>query len=224
MTTYPIPFGTIGPPWWNDRPVAIVGAGPSLRDFRYDRLRGPWHVVAVNQSIWPLRDIAHAAISIDIPWIRGQAAEAVKLGVPIYVAGPEHHQCPFVEDVTYLRRSRTTGFSERDDTIEMGGTSGYAALNFAFLKRAKSVVLFGFDYSTRRGDHADDTLYAWHPPGHNARYWPRWAQNFREVIPQITKAGMQVLNASPESTIDAFPKCSVDGGLAALATQATFAA
>jgi hypothetical protein len=209
-------FSAVGEPYWGDRPVAIVGAGPSLHQFEFSRLRGPWRVIAVNQKVWDL-PWADACISIDIPWIRDQAARVVAtMTMPVYVAGPEYHQCPHVPGMNYLKRSRTFGFSDAADTVEMGGTSGYAALNFAYLKRAKFVVLFGFDYSAARGDHDKPEQYPWHPVGHNARYWPRWATNFAEALPQIERAGMKVLNASPESTISAFGRCTIEQGLAAL--------
>jgi hypothetical protein len=208
-------FSRVGEPYWSDKPVAIVGAGPSLRGFYFQRLRGPWYVVAVNQKVWDL-PWADACISIDIPWIKDQAQRVVATGVPLYVAGPEHHQCPHVPGCHYLKRSRTVAFAEEADTLEMGGTSGYAALNFVYHKRPKVMVLFGYDYSASAGDHDKPEQYPWHPEGHNARYWPRWARNFTEPLPQIERAGITILNASPDSTISAFRRCTIEQGLAAL--------
>ena len=48
-------YGKINKPFWDDKPVAVIGGGPSLLDLNYEELRGA-HVLAVRTSIF------------DIPW------------------------------------------------------------------------------------------------------------------------------------------------------------
>ena len=47
-----INFGTIGPRNWNTKPVAIIGGGPSLKDFDFTRLKDRFTVLAVNASMF----------------------------------------------------------------------------------------------------------------------------------------------------------------------------
>lgn len=212
-----IPYGNVGEPW-TDRPVALVGSGPSLRGFDYEQLRSPlWRVIAVNQAVWNV-PWADACVSIDIEWIRDHAPKVIAElpAVAVFLGPPDRPHPITIPGATHLRRRRTHGFSDDPGAIEMGGTSGYAALNFAYLKRVHFAALFGFDYSTKRGDHADDSLYPWHPKGHNGRYWERWAMNFNEAFDQISRAGMSVFNASHESSIPTFPLGTVAEGVTAL--------
>ena len=40
-------YGKIKQPFWDDKPVAVVGGGPSLSDFDFEQLRGA-HVLAIK--------------------------------------------------------------------------------------------------------------------------------------------------------------------------------
>lgn len=204
--------GTVGLPDWGDRPVALVGAGPSLTGFDFERLRGPWRVVAINQK-WLDLPWADAVVSVDLKWITDIAPDVVRAGLPVYLAGPDNDRYQGVPGAVELKRRRSTALSDNPGALEMGCTSGYAGLNFVYLKRPPLVVLFGYDYTSGKLDHDKPDQYPWHPDGHNARYWPRWATEFTSAVPQLITAGMRVINASPRSSITCFPRCTVDDGV-----------
>jgi hypothetical protein len=207
-------FGRVGEPWWNDRPVAIVGTGPSLKSFDFGRLRGPWHVLAVKQAYHDL-PFADTCFGLDLPWMAHHAVELADLALrmPLILAVPsDHAQC--ITGALYVRREvKCEGLSDDLDWIEAGQNSGYGAVNLAYLKRAKRIVLFGYDYG---GEHYCEERYVTRPKDHNARYMPGWAANFRWMVKQLAAAGVDVVNASPLSRIDAFTKCTIDEGLARL--------
>lgn len=211
------PFAPVGPPYWDERPVAIVGAGPSLTGFDFERLRGPWHILAIKQKYLDL-PFADAVFGLDMLWLTTQSAAVVASGVPAYFAAaedpPPNHprRPPVVPGAHYLRRQRDGDLlSVTPDTINHCGTSGFGGLNLAVLKRAKTIVLFGYDYNAKGHDRPEQ--YPWSPPGHNARYWPRWAQAYDRIVPQLTKLGVVVYNACPNSVVRAFPKVSIEEGL-----------
>lgn len=212
-------FGAIGPPWWDDRPVILVGTGPSLAAFDFERLRGLGRVVAIKESIWDL-PFAEACVGLDLPWMRRQAdrlADVAKT-IPLYLGVPKHelpHKHVVIPGAIYLDRRRVGNeLSDDPEVIEFGGTSGFGAFNVAYLKRARSIYLFGFDFTTAGGGHYCQSRYGHHPDPHfNQRYWPRWGSNFRSALPQLARAGVTVINASPISTVDAFPKCGIDEAL-----------
>lgn len=211
------PFAPVGPPYWDDRPVAIVGAGPSLTGFDFARLHGPWHVLAIKQKYLDL-PFADAVFGMDMLWITTQSAAVVASGVPAYFALPTDHppthprQPPIIKGAHYLKRQREGDLlSTVPDTVNHCGTSGFGGLNFSVLKRGRINVLFGFDYNTKGHDRPEQ--YPWSPPGHNARYWPRWAQTYSRVVSQLKALDITVYNASPNSTVTAFPKVSIEEGL-----------
>jgi hypothetical protein len=129
----------------------------------------------------------------------------VYLSVPV---GMREDQYTIVPNAIYLDRIRVTNtLSTNPKKIESGGNSGFGAVNLAFLKKAKTIYLFGFDYSPSGGHYCPDRYNQ--PVNHNARYWPRWGDNFINIKDQIAVAGVTIINASPESTVKAFPKVSI---------------
>lgn len=211
------PFAPIGPPYWDDRPVAIVGAGPSLKGFDFNRLRGPWHVLAIKQKYLDL-PFACAIFGLDLNWIRNYGVQVVASGIPTYFALPEEEDLPErltppeVPGALYLKRQRKGDlFSTALDTVNHCGNSGFGGHNLAVLKRAKHIVLFGFDYSTDGHDKPEQ--YPWSPPGHNARYWPQWAISYGKVADQLKSLGVITVNASVNSQMHAFPKVNLDDGI-----------
>jgi len=90
--------------------------------------------------------------------------------------------------------------------VHVCGTSGYAALNVAFLKRATHIALLGFD------------MYGgyWHR-AYNHLGGPRisemsdvWSAAFEPAARQLENAGVIVTNYSPDSRITAFPKATLE--------------
>jgi hypothetical protein len=214
-------FSSVGAPWWYDRPAIIVGAGPSLKGFDFNKLKGLGYIVAVNGAMFDL-PFADAWITIDPTFIKSHVDFLGSAGPPLYLpvpapetsVAPDGKFAPIVERAIYLKRIRREDkLSTALDTIECGGTSGFAALNLAYLKRARDIVLFGFDYTLAKGSHYNDEHYPWWKPGHHNSYWPGWAKGFRPVADQLAAEQIYVANASPDSAIDAFDKITHEQAL-----------
>lgn len=97
--------------------------------------------------------------------------------------------------------------------IHQGANSGYQSLNLAMLLGATRIILLGFDMravNDKKHFHPD------HPPGMNNPYdglFKTWNQNFRSTLPDLKKAGVTVINATPDSALDAFPRMSLEEAL-----------
>jgi hypothetical protein len=206
------PLGRVEGPWWDDKPLAIVGTGPSLKGFDFSRLDLPGvRVLAVKEAVWDL-PFADCVFGLDRPWINRQAERLNALTMEkVFSVEEEYRPCAIVEGATYILRTRHPGLSEDPAQIQSGGNSGFGAFNLAYLKRARRIALFGFDY--RDGHYCEDR-YHWYAPGQNARYWTNWGGNFTACLPQLARAGIDIINASPTSTVRAFPKCTIDEGVA----------
>ena len=214
-----VEYGAVTEPWWSDKPLAIVGTGPSLKGFDFAALNDPrWRVLAVKQAVWDL-PFADACFGLDIPWMRRERERLIELAarIPLYLAVPDEEPGkydPIPHAINLIRTRVCDVMSEKPTHIESGGNSGFGAVNLALLKRARRVVLFGYDYYA--GHYCEDR-YAHNAPGHNARYWPRWGENFIRCADQLKGCGMTVINASPRSTVDAFPKVTIAEGMRLLA-------
>lgn len=209
-----IPYGSVTLRW-DDKPVILVGTGPSLKDFDLSKLRGYGYVLAVKEAIWDL-PFADACFGLDMPWMRrqGDRLEEVARRIPVYLAVPDQEQPPisrYTPSAIYLKRLRTSeGFSDDPGAVESGGNSGFGAANVAYLAKARDIVLLGYDY---KGEPYCPERYTHHPRGHNARYLPKWGENFRAVAPVLKRKGVRVVNASKWSTVDAFDKIELGDAL-----------
>jgi hypothetical protein len=209
----PPDFGAITAPWWKDRTVYLIGGGPSLSGFALKRLCGLGHCIGINHSMFAIP--VAAGISIDQQLIKKRHQELAEFAqtTQLYLA-PGDHFCKTVIPVAgaiYLHSEFVPGLSTSCDLLHTGGTSGYAALNLAVLKRARKIVLLGYDYGVIDGRHHYHDDHFWHEPGH--QNWSDWAKRFDVVSTQCSELGIKIVNASRRSAIECFPKMSIEDAL-----------
>ena len=88
--------------------------------------------------------------------------------------------------------------------IHQGSNSGYQAINFAVLRGAARILLLGYDM--RLGEGGKRHWFGDHPGGLNkASAYGQWIPLFRSMIPHLEAAGVEVLNCTPGSALEAFP-------------------
>lgn len=98
-------------------------------------------------------------------------------------------------------------------TVGWGGNSGFQALNLAWQFGPSRIVLVGFDMRIDAGLH----WHGPHPTGMNnpsLRRCERWRRALDAVAPVLEASGVEVLNASPISTLTAYPTCSLEEAIA----------
>jgi hypothetical protein len=218
-------YARVGPPWWDTKPTAIVGNGPSLRGFDLERLRGDFHVLAVKGAMFNI-PWADAGFGLDNPRYVEWANMLHTIRYPIYWAtnklkflGPGPH----APNTHFLRRIDISNLSDEPNAICSGGSSGFGAMNLAWLKRSRWMLLLGFDYDPEKG-HADERAYLSTRSQCNAA-WYTWAKNFSGMKRDIdVQGGATIINASPKSRIAAFPKMDIEAALAQIKQQARAAA
>lgn len=94
-------------------------------------------------------------------------------------------------------------------TVGDGGNSGFQALNLAVQFGASRIVLVGYDMRLDRGLH----WHGPHPKGMNnpsEAHLPRWRRALNGAAQDLLDMGVEVLNASPASTLTAFPKVTLE--------------
>lgn len=103
------------------------------------------------------------------------------------------------------------GFSFGGDQIHYGMNSGFQAVNLALLLGANPLVLIGFDMRVTDKRH----FFGDHPPGlRNTSKYVNFINCFRQAAKRLPEA-VEILNATPNSALDCFPKVSLDVALAA---------
>jgi len=186
-------------PWWDDSPLWIIGGGPSLKTFDLSLIHG--RVLSVNGHALPVAACQsggrclESLFSLDHRWIRRNRDFIAGFEGEKFIALPLETwpDCGGIPGVTYLQWGHRDGWSEDPGIVNTGGNGGYAALNLAYLKRAKQVNLVGFDMAGG---------------GEYKSQYPYWAKAFNTVLPQAKAAGVEVVNWSRESAIVAFPQAA----------------
>lgn len=197
-------FGKVHAPWWDDRPVFVIGGGPSLAGYDLSDLRRRGWVLGINRAadIVPV----DATFSVDYTLIR-EFHDRLRMWADrheVYVAVSPDYNEPIIPGVTYLERREGKGLSDDPAAVINGLNSGYGGVNLAILKRAREIYLLGFDL-TPLG--AEDATH-WHGgyPWQARRseiYYQRWADRFSEMLLHIP-AGVEIINANHRSAITAF--------------------
>jgi hypothetical protein len=97
------------------------------------------------------------------------------------------------------------GLSEDRRIAHTGGCSGAAALNIAYHLRPRRIALVGFDYDGSGCHWYEDDVSVT-----NSRdTWARWARYFDTTVAQMNRAGIEVVNLSPQSRIHAFRRLAI---------------
>jgi hypothetical protein len=224
---------------WAGGTAVIIAGGPSLTleqvaAVRVAREADRVRVIAVNDAyLWaPWADVLYAS---DSSWWRDHArgipkpmlklsAEAVRQRFDAFPG----ERCGIqdsgsgIEDtrVHLIRNARTNpqgdgihadGLSLAPDALLTGRNSGWQALNLSVLAGASTVILLGFD-----GQAAKDGRSHWsgghREPTPEAAY-AAYRQSFSAAENALKAAGIRVVNCSPGSAIDAFPKMPIDQAL-----------
>lgn len=113
--------------------------------------------------------------------------------------------------VTLVRNCDRLLFN-RFGEIGWGGNGGFHALNLALQFGARRVVLVGYDMRVDFGVH----WHGKHPKGMNnpsAVNTARWRQVLDAQALLLRRLGVSVINASPVSALEAYPKMTLEAAL-----------
>jgi hypothetical protein len=192
-------------PWywqrWQGETVAILASGPSMcaEDAAAVEAAGV-KAIAVN-STWQAAPWANVHYSSDADWwqhnlpaMRKACAGEFFTGHNGFIA-PDVRQCPY--------RKGAMGLWKKPGAISWGGNSGHCAIGLAYQFGARRIILLGFD---QQGEH-------WHsehpaeirkPPN-----WPMWAERFSLLARDLAAVGVEVVNASRETSLECFRRISL---------------
>ena len=208
-------YGKVAKPFWDDRPVAVIGSGPSIKDIDLEKLRGA-HVLAVKGMIFDV-PWADAGFGIDAARYYDWLDKLANVQARIYWAMPQADLAAIEappKNVTLLKRDNSNGFAD-PGVISGGGSVGWAAMQICIHKQAKSIVLFGFDYCAPDIQSTRDQ-YAMRRHEQEVRSWEIQAQQFALYAPFFSRNGITVANACPSSNIRCFQRVEPRDGIAML--------
>jgi len=210
---------------WAGDTAFIIGGGPSLRGFPVDRLRGRGRVIVINRMVLPAEewpgvpwaDVLHFADCSF--WVRfrdqilpiWQDGRITTLCNGFMLENGEVKRAEIYPGDGLLRLARAPrlGLSSDPRRLSHGSSSGYSAINLAYLFGATRIVLLGFDLKFD-GDRTHTH------EGYGVRQATLQHQlsvhagAFPFLVEPLGFRGVQVLNASPDSALECWPKIPRD--------------
>lgn len=180
----------------------ICAAGPSMArvDLQLLKRFRSWNVMVVNCSFRLLPD-AEVLYAGDLQWWERYGEEAAAFQGEKWTRD-EHAALRY--RLRRVVRKNGPGLCRERGCVNSGGNSGYQAVNLAYHFGARRMVLLGFDMHRREGGH-------WHGEhvrmlSAPAQHIEVWKREFDAIAFDLRVEGVQVVNATPGSALECFPK------------------
>lgn len=191
------------PRLWPGQTIAVLATGPSMSQEVADKvLAAEVPAIAVNDA-FRLAPWAAILFSSDLEWWRVKW-DQVKDFRGVRVCSQPGRPMAGVERI---RISADWGFDPDPSAVRFGGNSGYQAVHIGIHTGASRILLCGFDM---HGTH----FFGKHPEPlrnpHEHRF-ASWIKRFRD----LRNCGAEIVNCTPGSRLDAFPRMELDEALGA---------
>lgn len=220
---------------WAGLTVLVMACGPSLTPARVEAARqahqdGRIKCIGVNDAYLfaPWLDVSYAA---DSKWHAWHTAGIAKPALGLTAGEVAERWRAFAgqkcsiewsgnaiaDDAVHMLRNRDSdvhgmGLSFDRERIATGRNSGAQATNIAVLSGASRILLLGIDGGPDRDGRTH--AHGGHPSPSQPAVWPYVRQSFSAMEHQLAERGIEVLNCSPESQVNAFPKVDIEDALA----------
>lgn len=186
------------------RTVAVLASGPSITGAAAGAIRAAGiPAIAVNTT-HRLAPWAWALYAADSEWwLHPSNSDALQF------PGLKVSCQPVTQGVLQLRIAGRTGYVDEQDAIHTYSNSGAQALQIAAKSGAARVLLLGFDMHR----NVDDHWHGKHPPGlrnTSEALYTKFVAQFGELAPHLAARGVDVVNCSPDSALNAFRKLPLD--------------
>lgn len=194
-------------PIWQSETVYLIGGGPSLKEFKWNRLKGK-RTIAINKAIefWPHADVMYWTDGRIYSWLKEKIHSFKGLKFTIRALPYED------KSIHILKKGKKFGLETARDTLAHGNNSGYAAINLAIHLGAKRIVLLGYDMgSDGKNSHFHDG-YPVNATNENI-YKNHFLPGFDIIEHLLNDKGIKILNACPTSKLNSFKKITIDEAL-----------
>lgn len=201
---------------WRNEPCFILGGGPSLVGFDFNRLKGQGRIIAVNKAFYDcmFADICYFMDASDTSFYGlvtgGRIGPDYKRkweefkGLKFYLNIPGRK----IEDVYSIRSLGEIGLSKSlKKGMYHGNNSGTGALYLAIILRANPIYLLGIDGKFTKGkSHYHDG----YPSKHRENIYKTFVRQFEHVSRFIHYSNIKIYNLNPNSAVRCFPFKKID--------------
>lgn len=194
--------------------VAIVAGGPSLRGFDWEQLRGV-PAIAINRA-YEVMPFAPVLWWSDVRfWQQHQGGIERHTAIWKATCQVGYQAIELPSWVTQYRFTETGGFDPDPKNLRSGNNSAYAAIHLAAHLGAARQVLLGVDM--RHGPAGETHFHDGHGLPHLQENMANYMLPFFDTLaPPLAALEIEVINASEQSALKIWPRCSIEEGLKCL--------
>jgi hypothetical protein len=212
----------IVPTVWKGDTCVILAGGPSLKGFDTGILRKSGiRTIAINDS-WQIAPWADVCYFGDASWWAMQQAmnprtadRTLSFHDMIYKAfwvTIAHTMFIDHPQVRCLWSTGQRGLEDNPTALRTGSNSGYASINLAYHYGAHRIILLGYDMKCQ------GSVTHWHngprePAGVFGVALQTLLPHFVTLVEPLEKAGVEVVNATPDSALTCWPSKSIEEAL-----------
>lgn len=183
------------PRLWPGATIAILANGPSLTRADVDAVAG-LRTIAIKDAI-RLKPDADVLYACDAKWWKHYEKTLTFAG-PRYALDPK--AAPWA---TVLKNTGEVGLELNPSGLRTGKNSGFQAVNLAVHLGAARILLLGYDMRPVSGKHY---WFGTHPYHTVENPYLHFRELFRTIVAPLKAAGVEVVNVTPGSALDAFPR------------------
>ena len=189
---------------WNT--AIIVASGPSLTQEDCDKLKDTgWKIIAVNNS-WERVPFADVLFACDVSWwnVHKDKVKAEFKGE----CWSTSRRAKEIHNTNYVIGEDNPGLNTTG-RVNLGGNSGYQAINLAYMFGAKTILMLGLDCKP-----AEDGKAHWfgqHGVGLSQKQnYGRWKEAFPRLARDLKRYNIQAYNLSRETALSCFDRMTLE--------------
>lgn len=210
-TALPTPEPVAWMPDWHGQTAVVVASGPSANKVELTEGAGLARFIVVNNS-WRLCPWADILYACDFAWWLKARGMPDWPGLKV---SQDKSACDVFPDIkrVWSRKGTSTPLVLGDrSSIAWAGNSGTQALNLAVNLGAAKIILVGYDMTLDHGIH-------WHAKHATGLSNPRpltvenWRRRTDAAADELERLGIKVINCSPFSALQRYPKMTFEEAL-----------
>ena len=193
-----------------DQKIIVLGGGPSLGEMDLEPIKS-YPVIGTNAAVF-LGDWVDIIFWGDDRFYRWYPNALENFPNRVIHCATQYKDHPKFE---YLEKVPAPEQTKKIDPIvwnknkiawftNRGGNAGASAIALSLKLGAKQIILLGFDFKTKNGKHNYHSYHN-HTPDKSI-YQNKFLIHFERLAEETERLGIQVINATPDSALDVFPK------------------
>lgn len=194
---------------WRDEPCFVVGGGPSLLGFDFERLRGRGRIIAINRA-FEYVPFADALFFMDYKFYKMYHDAGVKQQIWSSFQGKRvflNIMGRALDDVYSVRSLGRTGLSASLKAgLYHGNNSGVGALEIALIMGARPIYLLGYDM---RHENGRSHFHAGYGVRQHEGIAKSFIIDFERIFAPVKARGV-IVNLNPRSALRMFPFGNVE--------------